>query len=152
MTIFTGDLMIRLATIEDMPELLRMGKSFFDASGYGNVTCFNSLDAENLLITLIENECVLTDGKNGMIGFVVFPLFFNSTYKLSQELFWWVDKNERKGRLGISLLKAAEKKSKEKGADSMIMLSINDLDGNKINRIYEATGYSRQEQSYMRSL
>lgn len=144
--------MIRLATLEDMPELLRMGKAFFDVSGYGELTEFSAQDTEIVLISLIEQESLLTDGKSGMIGFLVFPMFMNSSYTLSQELFWWVDDDKRKSKLGVQLLKAAEKQSKEKGADSMIMLSINDLNGDKVNKLYESLGYKRQEQTYMRAL
>lgn len=144
--------MIRLATLDDMPELLRMGKAFFDVSGYGKLTEFNAQDTEIVLLSLIEQDSLLTDGESGMIGFLVFPMFMNSSYTLSQELFWWVDEDKRKSKLGIQLLKAAEKQSKLKGADSMIMLSINDLNGDKVNKIYESLGYKRQEQTYMRAL
>ena len=144
--------MIRLAILDDMPELLRMGKAFFDVSGYGKLTEFNAQDTELVLISLIERDSLLTDGESGMIGFLVFPMFMNSSYTLSQELFWWVDEDKRKSKLGVQLLKAAEKQSKEQGADSMIMLSINDLNGDKVNKLYESLGYKRQEQTYMRAL
>ena len=144
--------MIRLATVDDITELLRMSESFFNASGYGKVTTFNREDSKSVLLSLIEQETILTDGLGGMIGFLVFPMFMNTSYMLSQELFWWVDPGKRKSSFGIGLLKAAEKQSKLKGANSMIMLSINDLDGSKVNGIYERLGYKRQEQSYMREL
>ena len=144
--------MIRLAILDDMPELLRMGKAFFDVSGYGKLTDFNAQDTELILISLIEQDSLLTDGKGGMIGFLVFPMFMNSSYTLSQELFWWVDEDKRKTKLGVELLKAAEHQSKSLGAESMIMLSINDLNGDKVNKLYESLGYKRQEQTYTRAL
>lgn len=144
--------MIRLATLEDMEQLLRMGKAFFDVSGYGQVTDFDYEDTEKVLISLIEQDSLLTDGEGGMIGFLVFPMFMNSSYTLSQELFWWVDEDKRKTKLGVELLKEAENQSKKLGADSMIMLSINDLNGDKVNKLYESLGYKRQEQTYMRAL
>lgn len=144
--------MIRLAKVDDMKQLLRMGKAFFDVSGYGQITDFSYSDTEIVLLSLIEQESLLIDGSGGMIGFLVFPMFMNSSYKLSQELFWWVDEDKRKTKLGVELLKAAEVQSKKLGADSMIMLSINDLNGDKVNNLYESLGYKRQEQTYMRTL
>jgi len=144
--------MIRLAEDKDIPALLRMSKSFFNASGYGKITEFNAQDSEQLLLKLIDANSVLTDGKGGMIGFVVFPMFMNNDYVMAQELFWWVDEDKRSSKLGLNLLKAAEATAKELGAKSLLMLSLNDLNGEKVNKLYESLGYTKQEQSYMRSL
>lgn len=143
---------IRPANIKDIPELLRMGESFFNASGYGEITTFNRMDSEDLLLKLIEADTILTDGKTCMLAYVVFPMFMNSSYKVAQELFWWVDENHRKGGIGIELLKATEKKSKEQGAKTMMMLSLKELDGDKVNKIYSRMGYKPREQTYMRVL
>lgn len=144
--------MIRLAKLEDMPNLLRMGELFFNDSGYGEITSFNKSDTEITLKSLIGLGTLLTDGKSSMIGFLVFPLFMNQKTMMSQELFWWVDEDKRGTRIGIDLLKQAEKISKENGATVMNMLSLNDLNGEKVNKLYERLGYKRKEQSYMRVL
>ena len=144
--------MIRLAEEKDIPVMLRMGKAFFDASGYNKETDFNEEDTKEIFIKLIEANTLLTDGEGGMIGFLVFSMFMNKSYLVSQELFWWVDEDKRSSKLGINLLKAAEVISKELGANTMIMLSLKDLNGEKVNRLYESLGYKQRETSYMRSL
>jgi hypothetical protein len=144
--------MIRIAEINDLPNLLRMSESFFNVSGYAELTTFNVADSEELLIRLIDLGTILTDGKNAMLGFVIFPLFMNKQTIMSQELFWWVDKEIRGTTAGIKLLKMAEKISKESGATVMNMLSIEDLNGEKVNKMYSKLGYKRKEQSYMRVL
>lgn len=144
--------MIRLAEENDLPILLRMGKAFFDASGYNKETEFNELDTKEMLKKLIEAGSLLTDGKSGMIGFLVFPIFMNNSHLIAQELFWWVDEDKRKTKLGLNLLQAAEKAAKDQGASSMLMLSLNDLNGEKVNNLYKSLGYSARETTYMRSL
>jgi hypothetical protein len=144
--------MIRAAEINDLPNLLRMSESFFNVSGYAELTTFNVADSEELLIRLIELGTILTDGKNAMLGFIIFPLFMNKQTIMSQELFWWVDKEIRGTTAGIKLLKMAEKISKESGATVMNMLSLEDLNGEKVNKMYSKLGYKRKEQSYMRVL
>jgi hypothetical protein len=144
--------MIRTAEINDLPNLLRMSESFFNVSGYAELTTFNVADSEELLIRLIELGTILTDGKNAMLGFIIFPLFMNKQTIMSQELFWWVDKEIRGTTAGIKLLKMAEKISKESGATVMNMLSLEDLNGEKVNKMYSKLGYKRKEQSYMRVL
>ena len=144
--------MIRLATKEDIPEMLRMGESFFNASGYGDLTTFSKEDTESLFIKLIDEGWLLTDGVSTLLGFVVFPMFMNNSTIVAQELFWWVDESVRGSRVGVEILKKAEELAKENGATAMMMLSINELNGDSVNKLYERLGYSRREQTYMRAL
>jgi len=144
--------LIRLATLEDMPQLLRMGESFFDASGYRDITTFNKDDSENLLINLINKGWLLTDGESAFLGFLVFPMFMNTDTFIAQELFWWVDEDKRNTGIGIEILKKAEDIAKEQGAIIMMMLSLKKLDGEKVNKLYQSLGYEEREQSYMRLL
>tara|TARA_R110002051_G_C8697545_1_gene493889 strand:+ start:220 stop:654 length:435 start_codon:yes stop_codon:yes gene_type:complete len=144
--------MIRLAVKSDIDNLLRMSELFFNSSGYSEITTFNKEDSEQLLNNLIDLGTILTDGESGMIGFVMFPIFMNNSTIMSQELFWWVDEEKRGSRVGVELLKGAEKISKESGATVMNMLSLEDLNGKKVNELYQRLGYKRKEQSYMRIL
>ena len=52
----------------------------------------------------------------------------------------------------IEILKKAEELAKEHGATAMMMLSIKDLNGDSVNKLYERLGYTRREQTYMRVL
>lgn len=129
-----------------------MGESFFDASGYGDLTTFNKEDTEALLIKLIDEGWLLTDGESTLLGFVVFPMFMNNNTVVAQELFWWVDESARKTGIGIEILQKAEELAKEHGATAMMMLSIKELNGDSVNKLYERLGYSKREQTYMRVL
>lgn len=144
--------MFRLATYNDMSELLRMGELFFNASGYSDITTFNKDDAERLLGQLIDSETILTDGKHSMLGYLVFPIFMNVSCLVAQELFWWVDEDHRKGGAGVQLLKQVERQAKKQGATTMMMLSLKELDGDKVNKLYLRLGYSEREKTFMRAL
>ena len=144
--------MIRLAKISDIPEIIRMGEAFFNASGYDEITTFNAKDTESLVRKLIRDDLLLTDGKSTILGFVVFPVFMNSKTLVAQELFWWVDEDNRGSGIGVEILMETEKLAKKHGAKSMLMLSLNDLNGEKVNKLYESMGYKRQEQTFMRVL
>lgn len=144
--------MIRLATLEDMPQLIRMGEAFFNASGYASITSFNEADTSLLLEKLINEGWLLTDGKSAMLGFVVFPMFMNCSTVISQELFWWVDEAARGSGIGVDILKKAEDLSKECGASVMVMLSLDELNGDRVSKLYNKLGYKKREQSHMRKL
>lgn len=144
--------MIRLAEEKDIDSLMLMCRSFFNVSGYSKETDYNEEDMQNLLYQLIEGECILTDGKDGVLAFVVFPMFVNNSHLVAQELFWWVNEDKRGTKLGVELLEKAEEQAKKLGANQMLMLSLSELNGNKVNRLYESKGYTQREVTYMRSL
>jgi len=144
--------MIRLAILDDLPELQRMGRRFFEVSGYSELSEYNEDDMKEVFVKLIDNEFLYTDGKNGMIGFSMFPVFFCQDTIAAQELFWWVDEEKRGSILGIKLLKIAENKAKSLGANVFLMLSIDSLNGEEINNIYKKMGYKKQENTYIRRL
>lgn len=143
--------MIRLATYEDLPVLRRMGRDFFNASGHDRFTVYNEDDMENTYRHLIDNDGILTDGEHAMIGFLVFPSFYNAQYLLAQELFWWVDEEKRNTPVSIKLLKMAEKSAKDMGAKAMMMLSVEHF-GDKVDNIYKRMGYQKSETAFMRAL
>lgn len=144
--------MIRLAETKDMPELLRMLKRFYDVSGYSEFVLYDKETVIQVFIELIKNKTLLTDGKNAMLGFLVFPFFLNKNTLTAQELFWWVDEDKRKTGIGVNLLKEAEKQAKKLGAKSLMMLNIKNLNGESVEKLYRSLGYRETEKTYMRGL
>lgn len=144
--------MVRLATLEDLPRLTEMAKAFLNESGYADFYGTDDQSIESTLTNLINSESLLTDGGNGMVGFLVFPMYFNVNHIVSQEMFWWVSKEKRGTKLGIELLIEAEKQSKKLGAKSMFMISLDHLHGDKVGDLYKRMGYTKNEQVYMRRL
>lgn len=141
---------MRLATQDDKPELFRMGKEFYLHSGYQDKGEFNETILDSVFDQLISGECLLiADG--GMIGWLVFPVFMTGTL-VAQELFWWVDEDKRDSGLGRELLKAAEEKAKNQGANSMIMICLDELEPDKAEAIYGKMGYQPRERTFMRTL
>ena len=134
--------MVRLAILEDLPRLIAMAEAFLYESGYADFYGTDDQSIESTLANLINSQSLLTDGENGMVGFLVFPMYFNVNHLVSQEMFWWVSKEKRGTRLGIELLKEAEKQSKELGAESMFMISLDHLHGDKIGDLYKRHSFS----------
>ena len=144
--------MIRQAEHADIETILDMGERFFQASGYSDMCSFNRDDTKITLELLIDSGSLLTDGKHGMIGFLVFPMYMDRSCIVAQELFWWVDKDKRNTRLGLELLKAAEKRAAEMGASNMIMLCLEKCGGDGVGEMYQRLGYNKRETNYMRAL
>ena len=140
--------MIRDATLDDIPELLRMGREFYNVSGYSDLGEYNpDLLIKTIEILINSGTLLITDG--GMIGWLNFPLYMTGDI-VSQELFWWVDEEKRSTGISKKLLKCAEEKSKEQGAKAMMMLCLDRLDGDRVGKMYEHFGYTPRETTYMR--
>lgn len=143
--------MVRLAVLEDLPLLLELSKDFYFESGYKGSLEFDSDSMSATLTNLIEQDCILTDGETGLIAYVVFPMFFNHSEMVAQELMWYVKKDARKSGVGVTLLKRAEQECKSKGAKIMIMLYLDSL-GENVANLYKSLGYEKRETSLMRVL
>lgn len=146
--------MIRTATAADIPALVEMGGRFFAASGFADSTSYDPDSMAHTFAQLIESEqgvLLVADGV-GMAGALVYPHYFNRHDLVAQELFWWVDEDARKSGAGSRLLLAIEAWAAERGAKSLIMLSLSALDAEKVNRMYENAGYRPAEQSFIKRL
>lgn len=145
-------MIIRDADNNDLSELERMGIEFAHAAGLVDV------DSETLMQTLeglIDNgilKVAVNGSVIGCVGALVFPHWWNRNEIVAQELFWWVDEDHRGGSAALRLLTALEKTAKEHGASKLMMLCLDDLDGNKVARMYSRLGYAPQEQTFVRKL
>jgi len=145
-----GSSNVRPAVVDDLPELMRMGKEFYKKSGYDDLGAFDPESLEKTYRHLISSSSLLIT-QGGMIGWVVFPVFVTGNM-VAQELFWWVDPERRSNGTGKALLEAAEEQARSQGATAMMMLALDDLDGDAIAAVYGKMGYRPRERTYMRAL
>lgn len=129
-----------------------MGREFVAAANQPAV------DDESLTQTLaqLSEHGVLKVAENGsvcgVIGALVFPNYWNVNELIAQELFWWVDEAARGTSAGVRLLSAAEDACRDRGAKKLLMLCLNDLDGDRVAQMYQRRGYEPQEQAYRKVL
>lgn len=143
-------LMIRRATLSDLPEIMRMGREFLSLTPMGDVEA-----SQEAVAKLIEQlECFLVherDGKlDAMIAMLVYPHYFNPSVLAAQELFWWCDPEARGKGVAAKLLSAAEGWAREKGAHSVQMLAMESLEPERVGAMYAKRGYVPLERSYVR--
>lgn len=140
----------RPATIEDLPECLRMGRAFAHAA---------KLDADDesligtLHLLLREGALFVTgDPVNGMVGGLAYPAYYNRSLCSAQELFWFVDPNARRSGAGQALFDALQEWAREKGAHTLTMVTLDDLDGERVADFYCSRGYRPLERNFMKVL
>ena len=144
--------MIRDAAIDDIKDLLRMGRAFFSATQYPQYMDFSEDSCTETFQHLISDDSGIllvydNKGLKGMVGALIYP-FYMSGQITGQELFWWC---EEKGA-GKGLLAAVEGKAKSMGAETFGMISLHGLGHERMDSIYTGAGYTRSEHTYLKRL
>lgn len=149
---------IREAEPKDLVAIIEMGREFFEQSGNGSFTTFDESSFTTTVIGLMSgvgNGALLVaeseDKAVGVAAHVVFPFYANMATRISQELFWFVKPDYRKG-IGAALLDELEADAKRKGADVFMSGAIAGLRDGAIARVYQRRGYKPIENSYIRKL
>lgn len=141
--------MIRDATPEDIPELVRMGRRFYEALGYDRLIAFNDRDfAASLFGWMQEHVVLITDG--GMAVAVTFRSYVNHGALIAAELFFWVDPEKRGG--GMALLDALEARCRALGAKTMSAVVCEGMKPESLSAAYRRRGYAPKEQTYVKEL
>lgn len=137
--------MIRPATHDDIPAMIEMGKRFTDKAGFSEHIGYDPESVEALLIGLIEGAGICLVGERCMAAALVFPHPYNQAHIAAQELFWWSE-----GREGMLLLSALEQAVRERGAQSLTMITVEAIAAEQMGRIYTKRGFSSVEHHYMK--
>jgi hypothetical protein len=92
------------------------------------------------------------DGKLvGMAAYVIFPLYFNMSVKIGQEVFWYCLPEHRNG-FGSDLLDELEIDAMKNGATVFMSASLAGKRDAALNRVYQRRGYTPSENMYLRKL
>ena len=139
---------IREATIEDLPEIVRMGLLFCEQAEL-------EPDVDSLIETvhdLLDADLgILLIGDGAMAGALAYPMYMNRTIIAAQEMFWWVDEDKRAGGAGKALMTALEEWAKRLGAKRMTMIGLESSPA-YIDGFYRKNGYLPLEISYWKDL
>ena len=131
--------MVRSATLDDIPALLKIGEAFHAA---GQLPCAFNLDAmAAVLQTMIEADSaavLMTD--RGVIGGAINPAYCDPSWTYAVELFWWAQGD------GLKLLRAFEGWAQQAGAKEVRMTSLAALP--RADRLLRCVGYAPAEVSY----
>lgn len=155
--------MIRPAVLADIPELVRLGRAFYDGSKMQQYCGFDEntlrLTLNHLIISqasgatlLLVNDHVpdvLQAGAHypaklgGMLALMAFPGYFDTHSRMVQELFWWAEDGH-----GLDLITRAKLWVASTGGGAMMIAETGP--GNVRNsRVYQRMGFEPVERFYM---
>jgi len=147
---------IRAATPADTPELLRMARSFLEATPYGRLfkATPDSLEALVGLLFSFGDQATILVAEDagfvyGMLAIVASPHPFNGK-QYADEVVWWVDPTARgAGLAGPKLLRCAEDWAR---ARNCYMVKMVAPFGSTVGGFYERLGYTPIETAYAKTL
>lgn len=145
-------MILRKATIAEVPALVAMGRRFRAETAYRDLIAESVPQLTAMATRLVEGpqSVVLVaeaDGAlGGMIGLVVFAHHL-SAERIAGEVMWWVDPDAR--GVGRRLLGAAERWAAEAGAEAIHLIAPAAGDA-RIGALYTRRGYQPFETAYQR--
>lgn len=136
--------MIRKATHDDVSMVVDMGSAFHDYSTWRSVP-FDRDATSAFVSNLIENGVVFVSD-TGMIGGLMNPLYFNPSFSVACELFWWAKSGGRK------LMKAFEEWAEENEAKGIQFSSLGDEQSERMAVLFDRAGYSKVETGWFKEI
>lgn len=142
------------ASFGNLLSLVEMGRNFFTEAGWGDVAEWKDEEGCNALVHMLQSGQLIFIAKRGneivgMIGAIIYPLWFNASVKMAQEVFWYMKPEERNGT-GSLLLDALEKEAKAQGVHALSMLSVEKLPS--LDDYYIRRGYRPSEKTFIKRL
>ncbi len=142
------------AVYEDIPEVMRMSKTFYPLTRYELLAELDESSVEDLIRALVDSHILLLARRNdkivGLIGAFVLPWMFNRNVLTAHEVIWWVDESERRGSVGMELKQACERDAKDFGAVAIQMPHFTHIPA--AGKLYERSGYEHTESVYLKRL
>lgn len=145
-------MVIRHATLEDVPPLVAMAMTFGASSEYAVHLALSEAHIRALIERAITDDtrlALVAEGRDGqLVGMLVLVAVEHpmSGELVASELAWWVNPTARGGRAAFRLLAEAEQWAKARGAVAMQMVAPNA----RVEALYEAVGYVPVERAYQR--
>jgi len=151
-------MIVRKATESDLPQYIVLAESFhmasplhgvinFDPVGYGQFFSASlQNDSVGIWLAEIEGEVV------GISGAIVYPLYFNPSALVVQELWWWLTPKSRGSGAGGKMFKQIEEWAKERNASALFMIALEDSRAKKMENLYARAGFKPMERTFIKEV
>lgn len=149
---------LRLATIDDHTEILRLMSQFHEESPHKEFSAFDWETSAELITTYLvapktEKIVILAETDDRIFGIIagaIVPIFFNKNDKRAYEIVWYVEPQYHKTRDALRLLGAYEYWAAKMGCQTVSSATMGHNE--KLSRYYTKKGYTLLEESYVKRL
>lgn len=151
-------MIVRKATEGDLPQYLKLAQAFHAASPMHGSIEFDSLGYSEFYLSSLRNDSVgvwLAESENqivGICGAVAYPLYFNPSAIVVQELWWWLTPASRGSGAGKQMFNQIEAWAKEKNATALFMIALEDGRVKKMENLYIRAGFKPMERTFIKEV
>jgi GNAT superfamily N-acetyltransferase len=149
---------VRTATVEDLPRYMDLAKAFVATTPVNHLIPFDrdstaafvesALDNENMAVLVAEED----DKIVGITAAIVYPMYFNPSKLVAQELWWYIKPDARGGTASKLLFQEIEKWGKSKQAEAMFMIALDNDRVTTMAKMYGRLGYAPTERVFVKGL
>jgi GNAT superfamily N-acetyltransferase len=151
-------MIVRKALKSDLPNYLVLAQAFhaaspmhgvidFDVSGYSDFY-LDALEKDYVGIWLAEIDSEIV----GICGALSYPLYFNPSTIVAQELWWWLTPASRGSGAGKQMFNQIEEWAKERKASALCMIALEDSRAKKMENLYIRAGFRPMERTFMKEI
>lgn len=151
-------MIVRKALESDLPRYIVLGQMFHDASPMHGVIDFNVQGYSDFYLASLKNDNIgiwlaEIDGEIvGICGALAYPLYFNPTAWVVQELWWWLTPAARGSGAGGKMFKQIEQWAKERNASALFMIALEDSKSKKMENLYIRAGFKPMERTFIKEV
>jgi N-acetylglutamate synthase-like GNAT family acetyltransferase len=151
-------MIVRKATEADLPEYIKLAQAFHTASPMHGSIGFDVPGYSQFYLSSLQNDSVgiwLAEIENkivGICGALVYPLYFNPSALVVQELWWWLTPASRGSGAGGQMFKQIEQWAKDKDASALFMIALEDNRAKKMENLYIRAGFRPMERTFIKEV
>jgi len=149
---------VRKATAADLPHYLELGKKFHAASPMHNVVPFDEDGYSKFYLQSVDSSTVSmwvaeADGAVvGIVGAILYSLYFSPSNLVVQELWWWLNPEHRGSGLGKEMFTTIEEWAADNGAAALFMIALEDKNAEKMEKVYARAGFRPMERTFIKQV
>lgn len=151
-------MIVRKATETDLPQYIKLAQSFHAASPMHGSIEFDVPGYSQFYLSSLQNDSVgiwlaeIDDEIVGICGAVAYPLYFNPSALVVQELWWWLTPASRGSGAGGQMFRQIEHWAKEKNAAALFMIALEDNRAKKMENLYIRAGFKPMERTFIKEV
>jgi len=151
-------MIVRKATETDLPEYIKLAQAFHTASPMHGSISFDVPGYSQFYLSSLQNDSVgiwLAEVDNNIVGIcgaVAYPLYFNPSALVVQELWWWLTPASRGSGAGGQMFKQIEQWAKDKDASALFMIALEDNRAKKMENLYIRAGFKPMERTFIKEV
>jgi GNAT superfamily N-acetyltransferase len=149
---------VRKAGIADLDGYVVLARQFHQASPMRDVCDFDAVAYAEFFRSAIRNQSMAvwlaeSDGEVvGIAGALLYPLYFNPSHMVVQELWWFLTPDARGSGAGSEMFKSIQSWAKEVGAASLFMIALENENASQMERVYARSGFVPLERTFIKEV